>query len=251
MKKQLFKKVILIILTQIFVISASGCQWFTLEDEQRVELDNKTFSIYPTTLLQSLAHNNKNTFVLQTATPPATPYWSSLSEPWKQSDYLFIAQAFHQFVSGQSLDGWGLEKMTFNTECEKVSEGLQEGGFTFFRTEHFSDNDSHLIHFIYISQWLNEVDFESAETFYHALGEYPSLDLSKIKISAEQALQIAESAGGSKFRKDWENDCVVRMSIESAGKYRGWLISYSPNDPQKPHFWITVNETTGEYLILW
>lgn len=250
MKKQLLKRDILNILLLIIVMSASGCQWITLEDEQRIELDDKRYTINSTILLQSLTQGNKDVFTLRTATPPATLQWSPISVAWKQADLFFIAEAVHQVASGQSLDGWKLERMSFGTGCENISVGWQVGDFVFFKTEHLSDMDSRLVHFIGIDSLGNVVDYSSRQELYQSFGEYPSLDLTKIKISAEQALQIAESAGGSKFRINNQDNCRVAINIESAGKYKGWYIAYFPTDDNKRSFHIIVNEITGRYIII-
>lgn len=251
MKKRLIKRNFLSILLLIIVMSVSGCQWITLEDEQRIELDDKRYTINPTTLLQSLAQGNKDVLVLRTATPAATLQWSSISVPWKQADLFFIAESVHQVASGQSLDGWRLERMSFGTGCENISEGWQVGDFIFFKTEHLSEIDSRLVHFIGIDSLMKVADYSSRQELYQSFGEYPSLDLEKIRISAEQALQIAENAGGSKFRKDNQDNCRVAISIESAGKYKGWYITYFSTGDHKRSFHIIVNETTGKYIIIW
>ena len=234
----------MLLITAMFV---SGCQWFTWEDEQIIEGDKKSYSMDPTTLLKSLAEGNIDIFILQTTTPPPTPNLLPMPVTWRQSDYFSIAQAFHQFAFGQSLADWKLKNMTFTTSCENVPVGLQYGDFSFKKNE----KDSLITRFIYVSPGENNIGYsEYLKKYYPELGIGSFLDLTQVKITAEQALQIAESAGGSKFRKEWGDDCRVFISIDSAGRYKGWEIWYSPNNSQNPRFSILVDETTGKYIIL-
>jgi hypothetical protein len=245
MKKPLVPHILLLI---IFV-STFACRWPAFEEEQQIDLDERTYYIDPSTILQSLAQGNKDVFILQTATPESTLHSSSVPVSWKQADYYFIAQSFYRFVLGNSLDDWILKEMYFKLNCDDASSGLQEAGFTFFRTVHSRDRSSRLMNFISIAPRENEIYFSETE-YYPELEQWSSLDLAQIKISAESAFQIAESAGGSKTRINMGNNCHILETIEPGGKYKGWDITYSSNDPATSVFQINIDPLTGKYKIV-
>jgi hypothetical protein len=229
------------------IVLANACLWPAIGVEKQIDLDEKTYDIDPPTLLHSLAQGNKNVFTLQTATPNATSHWSSQSVSWKQADYFFIAQSFHQFVFGESLDSWKLSKMYFRLDCNDSTTGLQQAGFTFFKSVSIRDRDSRLMRYINIAPRENKVYFSETE-FYPELDQWQFIDFAQIKISAESAVQIAEDAGGSIVRLEADNNCYIMELFDASGKYNGWTLWYSSED--KTIFDINIDPFTGEYRVV-
>jgi hypothetical protein len=224
-----------------------SCRWPALEQEQQIDQGQKNYYIDSSSLLQSLAQSEKDSFILQTATPKATLPTSPSSISWKQADYYFIAQSFYQLVLGESLSEWKLTKMYFGLDCKDINTGLQQAGFTFFKTEHTRDRDSRLIRYINIAPKENQVYFSETE-YYPELEQWQFIDLNQIKISAEGALEIAEKAGGSKIRTDKGNNCYVTELFDSRGKFNGWSLWYSSDNGSV--FVIDISPLTGEYKII-
>lgn len=126
--------------------------------------------------------------------------------------------------------------MVFRLECKDVSTGLQLGSFTFSKIIYEQEIPSRWVHNITIDPTDKVVFFTEEE--YHREGnftgiaEWPSVDLAQIKISAEDAIRIAENAGGTKIRDAAGNNCNIFETFDIAGTshQNDWVISYSAND---------------------
>ena len=228
----------------MFVIPAIACRWPALEQEQQTDLIEKTYYIDPPTLFRSLAQGDDDSFMLQTVTPVATPHLLSVSVSWKQIDYFFIAKSFYKLALGESQDTWKISKMYFKLDCKDVTTGLQQGGFTFFKTEHIRGRDTRLMRYINIAPMENEIYFSETE-YYPELVQWQSMDISQVKISAESALKIAENEGGSKIRTDVGNNCYITEIYDVNGKYDGWSVWYSSDNGSI--FEINIDPFTGKY----
>jgi len=238
-----------VVCTLLFLVLALlvSCRWPALEQEHQIDRGEQTYYIDSSSLLQSLAQGKKDSFVLQTATPEATLPSSPPSISWKQPDYYYIAQSFYRLVLGESLDEWKLTQMYFKLDCKEIDIGLQQAGFTFFRTEHTRERNSRLIRYINIAPKENRVYFSETE-YYPELEQWQFIDLNQMKISAEDALKIAENAGGSKIRTDTGNNCHITELFDSQGKYNGWVLWYSTD--KGSIFVIDIDPFTGEYKIV-
>jgi hypothetical protein len=223
-------------------------KWLTLEDEQEIKQEEKTYHIDSSSLLRSLAQGREDAFILKMTTPEATTQWTGTSVFWGQADYYFIAQSFFQLALDDSLDGWKLKEIFFNLDCKDYFDGFQSGSFRFFRSEHLRDRDSRVMRYVYISPYESEVYFAEVE-FYPELKQWESLDLGQMKISAESALQIAENAGGTEFRKEVDNNCDISERIEAGGRYEGWWVWYSSRD-MNLDFKIVIDSLTSEYKVI-
>ena len=66
--------------------------------------------------------------------------------------------------------------------------------------------------------------------YYPILKDWESIDLSKVKISADQGLQIAEKDGGQDKRIAVDNACDIAIAISrDTVVYDGWIVAYSPS----------------------
>jgi len=62
------------------------------------------------------------------------------------------------------------------------------------------------------------------------LSNWESVDLSKVKISADEALRIAEKDGGQEKRVAIDNACDISVGISrNTIVYDGWMVNYSPS----------------------
>lgn len=245
-------------LSWLFILSLSvtqNCQSLTLEEEQKTVLSDKTYSINSATLLHSLASGNERAFVLETGTPKANQFTSPSPIQWKQVDYLYVVQAFHQFAEGESLKEWNLKEMFFRLNCEDASLGPQFASFVYFKTMRVQNESSRLVRDLYIDPRENRVDL--LEVDYHPeLTQWPSIDLALIKVTAEQALDIAESNGGTEIRRGNGDNCIIYEHIDAGSTYSGvlaydgWIVSYLSDDRGAPLLRININASTGENKII-
>ena len=131
----------------LFVILASSCRWspnWSLEThEQQVSSGDGVYAFDSTTILQSLAQGKKNLFTPQSATQE--PSKSDLPPvQWSQTDFYRVAQAFHELVWQESMEGWKLRDIFFRLKCEYAPSGPQFVNFAIFKTTRTRQVDSRL-----------------------------------------------------------------------------------------------------------
>ncbi|HLO18306.1 MAG TPA: hypothetical protein VK206_25970 [Anaerolineales bacterium] len=217
-------------------------------------LDETTvYTINPETILASITHGETDIFVLA---PPRSDeevvqMWSPGSFSWNQEDYLSIANALHQFVWKEPLDGWQIIRASFwMDQCQDMRDRFDTGLFYFYQRQ----KGSYVVHNIWITPLYSEV--ETREIIYGYTGKWKSIDLDDVKInSADMALQIAEDSGGIDARKAANEECSrVYIDLVPYTKYDllshpfnlydwGWGVRYWLNDSSD--FEVTIDPYTG------
>ena len=185
-----------IILCLVFIAFTLGCLFLPAEVE-RTTTASQIYSFDPSTILQFLTQGNTDVFILLPEEPDPIQEYTPVT--WEQEDYLLVAEALHKYVRDESLGDWKLTNMVFRLECKEVSTGLQLGSFTFSKIIYDQEIPYRWVRNITIDPTDNVIFFTEEE--YHREGNFtkiaawPSVDLSQIKISAEDAIRIAEIAG--------------------------------------------------------
>lgn len=242
MKKIRQKLILLPVLLSLIL----GCQIFTLGDEIEVSRKEATYTINPDTILESLEQGEKDVFSLQHATPEVDLSVSDTPVKWNQSDFLRIAQGFHQFVWNESLDDWLFGSMQFGLDCKDFESGPQYAYFGYYKVQSNGSQSLRIVHEIYILHQPNSI--RSVETQYPPqLQDWKTLDLAKVKISLKDALAIAENHGGTKVRSQVENQCKIMLSLAPAAEYSGWQVLYSNNNTL---LLVYIDPFSGEYQIM-
>ena len=238
------------------ILSLTLCGWYlypllkaglynSINYREPKTIDEKTFSIESKTILET-ASFEKNVFVPISNDSPRTQATTFVQ--WNQSDYLSLAEALHSVAWKETLDSWNLSEMFFRMECKDISIGPQFGQINYLKTVKTKDKEAILVRVMEIEPEINQA--YTAEIDYYST-QRSWLDISKVKVSAEQALQIAESNGGSKLRQEMGNNCRIYQSI-SANKdeYSGWIISYSSYDKPELNRDFYIDAETGNYKTL-
>ena len=76
------------------------------------------------------------------------------------------------------------------------------------------------------------------------------INMEQVKITAQDALQIAELNGGHNTRTQIDQKCSISITLAPDGLFSGWQVSYfSPNTPDVNHLDVYVEEDTGEYKL--
>lgn len=246
---KLKRKIKLVLLITILAGVLFGCRFFSMENEQLVSYQEGAHTMDSQTILQSLANGNTRVFTLLTATPDATPQDTLSPVHWSQADYLQIAKAFHEMQWKEPLGNWKLRSFIFRIDgCENAPLGPQFVSFKFFKIVHTREEDSRLVHNIYIHPRQNLVEWGDAE-YFPQVEQWSYLDLMKIEIPAEQALRIAESQGGQQARLTVEKDkCWILGELVAGIRNNNWEISYLSG--QTTVFEINIDKQTGEYQIV-
>jgi hypothetical protein len=253
MNRRTFLSRVLPIMTVLSVISASCApiDWGSLP--QRIIDEGKEYQTGG--LEESFAINSKNILGdLQkgkidafTQLPKGVlPTYSNARVEWKQSDFLYIAQALHEHVWNDTLDGWQIEYMRFNLKCVDISSSFQKLYITFFKSQESSKGSSRLTRTFYIQGDENLIEIDEVE-YKPEIYKWLSIDMANVKIPVGEALQIAEQNGGEQFRKETGNNCYINAVIDQHENEK-WLISYSSgSEDQEKSFKVEINTLTGDY----
>jgi hypothetical protein len=136
--------------------------------------------------------------------------------------------------------------MDFSATCKAIESGFQNGRFDFFKVVNENGIQSLRSRFIDIDTRGNFIYVKELK-YSPASGSREVIDLKGLKVSAEQAFEIAESNGGKEKRLLAENACRVSvvLSPNSAG-YRGWEVIYTSTDTGDFLFRIQVDPYTSE-----
>jgi len=213
--------------------------------EEQTNLFSQYYTIEPTSLLDSLKRG-ETVFTPVSQRPELLPVDQKVTVNWHQADYFYIANALYEGVLGKTLQGWQLSSMDFALGCSKVQNGFQNGGFRFFSVVKDNDQESRLERFIDIDPSNNFVHV--SETKYSPkLIDLKSIDLAQLKISADQALQIAESNGGEEKRASVKNACSISslLTLDRTDRWQ-WKVFYSRWDDRTVFFNILIDPYTGE-----
>jgi hypothetical protein len=215
------------------------------EEEQQTNLFSLYYTIEPTSLLESL-QRGKVAFTPMSQRPELLPFDQQVTVNWHLADYFYIANALYEGVLGKTLQGWQLSGMDFRLACSRVQNGFQNGRFRFFNVVKDGDQESRLERFIDIDPRHNFVHV--SETKYSPnLIDWKSIDMAQLKISADQALQIAESNGGEEKRASVNNACNISLllTLDRTDTWH-WRVYYARSDDRTLFFDILIDPYTGE-----
>lgn len=224
--KSVAKKVVFFLLVAaLIMVGLISCSIDQRESETTTGI--QYFTIEPASILESLSQGKKDVFTSINSEPRLDS--ASKNEPvaWKQTDYFQIAEALHNLIWGESLETWNLYRMNFTLGCDQVDRGLQYAQFVFFKV--INEQQTRIEHFIEIDP--SRKFAQVMETKYEPnLANWKAIDLSKVKVSAREALQIAEKDGGQEKRLAVKNACSISVGISrDTVVYDGWLVDYSPS----------------------
>jgi hypothetical protein len=202
--------------------------------------DLTTYKINPETILESLKHGEKDIFEFIPPRPDEdiVQIFPAGSFAWNQEDYLLIANALHQIVWQESLEGWQIILARYEVQqCQDMKEGFDTALYYFYKPK----EDQYVVHGLWITPIYGEVDVN--ENYYSYTGDWKSVELEKLQVSnAGNALLIAEQNGGTQARATSQKGCYrVDVYLEPDVKYNlvshpfnlydwGWKICYYLDD---------------------
>ncbi len=186
---------------------------------------NQTFyRINPDTIISSLERGGIDVFTPEVATPPIyTPAPESLQSLWGQADYLKVVSALHQFVWKESLDNWLLYSAKFDAVCRDNPSGFSSGDFIFYKTVWDQEKIRYATRELVIDPLRGEVSSAGTTNFPHPIFGWKGVNLVQIKVTADDALKMAEEDGGRAIRLSNQNACSINIGLSG---YRGWYIWY-------------------------
>jgi len=207
------------------------------------------YSFDAQTVRQSLTADQSDTFT-QLPEFIVAPQWTEAPPvQWYQADFYRVAQALHQLVWQEPLEDWKINQVFFRLRCAEAADGPQFMSFNLFKTVRIRQANSRLKRRINVEPQRNQISWIGGE-YYPERFRWPALDLTQIKIPAEQALQIAETFGGGVARWKVEDRCDIFGTLAAGAKDNSWLIRYSGNIGGLL-FEIQVDAQTGKTKIMY
>lgn len=202
------------------------------------------YTINPMKILASLKRGETDVFTPELATPVAPVFNTAIS--WHQSDYFGIANAVYLRVWKETSDNWSLLGMVFQMTCRNNPDGFELGDIHFFKSITINDKKQFTTREVLITPRYGDLSWGGGATFPQPIFGWKSIDLAKLKITAEDALRIAENNGGQAFRLSKQNGCNISLILEPVA-YDGWNVEYGGNDGLSS-FNIQVDSDTGKVI---
>jgi hypothetical protein len=225
------------------VMLAIGAVFFgKIPREDRTELASGVFTYDRSTILKStviLPHQFTTTTDLI-----AMGHLTGTPVEWSMGDYLHVRDLFViQLTPGESTD-WKISKLFFKLNCDQTSSGFQMGNTESFRRDtdgHFSyRTERHVTTFPQYERLMyTETQFEPD------ILKVDSIDISRLKVTADDALRIAERNGGSAARAEADNRCNIYVTMLGwRGHY--WEVEYAFGAGDRKNYTVNVDGETGE-----
>ncbi len=226
----------------VIAVAISSCNLGPTEKE--ITIKQQWYSIDSSTILESIRQGKKDVFKLVGDSPPEYVL-SSWSSGWTQDDFLLIANTLHKAIWNEGLESWSLHQMDFTLNCDKVGVGFYNARFEFFKVETTAGQESRIVHNLTIEPGLNSASIWD-RVFSPKVMNWATIDLKKIEISADQAIQIAEDNGGYEVRTAVNNACSISIFLSpGAVRYKEWTITYQKGRTKRI-FDLEIDPYTGE-----
>lgn len=221
MKTSFTKSYILFLFVVILATSISSCSF----GQEKVEyFPTRYFLFEPETILESITQNDANLFTPVDIMPPDNT--QPITVNWKQSDYIKILATLFTSVLRDNINDWQLYSISFSQRCIQYDQGFQGGNFTFFKNAKESKYEVRIVRTINITAWNKTISISNKE-YRPKLVNWSSLDLATNKITADDALKIANQAGGMDARLAVENNCnTIASFISDSLRFDGWVVRY-------------------------
>ncbi len=188
------------------------------------------YKIDPETILTSLENNEGISFQLE----PDSPVEKITKRPvsWSQADYNKIASKIHDYVWHESLDDWRLYRVDFSTSCHDSPIGFDYADYVYFKEISVNGKRLYTARDIFITPQYGDITLGSDTNFPRPFWGWKYIKTNTVNVTAEEALQLAESKGGEEARLSMQNKCQIYVSMNPDGYgHSNWKVSYSENDP--------------------
>lgn len=204
------------------------------------------FGIDPGTILSSLEKGMSDVFLPDSRLLDdrySGPITYNKPVVWSQADNLKIVSALNTYVWKDTLNDWKLFRMIFNVVCQDNINGLPGGIFTYFATTFDKGKIIDTWREVEIDPEYSLVAWGGGAKFPHPILGRKDIDLSRLKVTAEEAIRIAEENGGRNIRLKAKNQCSIHLTLLPE-VYKGWQVTYNTTDA----FEIFIDPYTGEII---
>jgi hypothetical protein len=217
-------------------------------NEEEMSSNEGDYTFDAQAVLRSLAEGQKNVFTPEAVTPMSGET-EAPSVKWRQADFYRITQAFHEVIWQEPIEAWQLNTMVFSVPCVDAQAGPQALELRLFRSVRTRQANSRLERTLFLRPQQNRISWSEREIWPERF-RWQTLDLARIKIPAEQALQIAETWGGHLERWKVEDRCNISGILMAGQRGNDWRIRYEA-DIGGLLFEIQVDEQTGKTKIIY
>jgi len=237
---------ILLILLCLSVLGLVG-QFFLHANDYQNPLRFSSYSrigyyeIHPETIIDKLNQEEFDVFTLSSEDVFShdEPYYPEIH--WSQSDYLKIVNAVSQEIWHEPLDlrNWDILSLSLQQDCVDNPQGFYDFDIVYFKNSEsgYWDRQYQTRH-VEVIAWKGFVLWGEGDFTDAILPGWGSANLNNFKITADDALFIAESHGGSKMRQEADKPCWISV----------WFNNYSPVIGYTKNDWIVDYKTPGSYV---
>ena len=202
-------------------------------------------SFDPATILNDIANGTVDFTLLEESRfgeePGGDPSY------WSQAEYYTILSRAFEFAWQEDPLDFRISVVDLETSCQNMDKGFSWAYFQFYR---LSENVSvRAYRSVLIQPTYSEISLVSAEHYPSGRGYFVDSYIEPGALTAEEALAIAEKAGGIDYRNRVGNRCMLDVVFTSNRKFDGWRIAYDGGG-NPPVLTIIVNEQSGAYEII-
>ncbi len=211
----------------------------------------RLYKFNPETILEEIGQEDKDLFSFSLDESTGTQYFSTDALPsgtfgWSQEDYLKVANAHNFQTQQETLDDWLLYSgAKFGiTNCKNEITGFDYAWLHFYKEE----GETYLTSTMLIFPLHEEIHSGGPIYEHYQYDDWIGMDVENLSLTAEDALTIAESAGGKYARQIASDNCRVSVRLrpkEISVTY--W--SYDENAQSFILFEVDVNQKTSKYKI--
>ncbi len=225
----------------------------------------REYSFDPSTILSSLTTGRQDVFqlirerrtkrfesVTQTPAPSMQATRIPMHPPvaWAQADFEKVVEALTSYSVSQPVNDFRLHNIIFRVPCMNASTGAQWMSFDFFKVMEIDNQKRYLSTNVTVDIDTGRVTW-SDEEWADVYGRDKSLDRNTIKITAEEALKVAESVGGTNFRQTVDNKCGIGGYMLAEHDPHNWEVAYYIQGGRiDGEFSVQVNKESGEGKII-
>jgi len=163
---------------------------------------------------------------------------------WSQSETLTIVHALDNYIWKGTLDNWRLSFMTFDVDCQDDLGKLSIGRFRYFMTTFYDGKIIDLWREVEVNSEYGFVAWGDGAKSKHPIFGRASIDMERLKVTAKDAIRIAEEHGGRDARLNVQNQCSIYLALAPKGDKKGWWVSYNTSEI----FEILIDPYTGEII---
>lgn len=210
---------------------------------------NKTsgdYLINPDTIIKMIDQGNINVFSPMLATPgPNDELLPSGSFAWTQLDYLKISKTLSQYVWKDDMQDWNIYYVTFGKDCKSITDGFDSFDIIYYRSITVDSEEMYATRQISIYPLARQVTWGSDSNYPRpSLRDWFSADLNNFKVTADEALQIAEDNGGKDARLQVNDACNILVDSPHNNK-QVWSVSYYV----RASFQVIVDPYNGQFKV--